>query len=709
MKSIKFFILISLIIASIGCEPIKITTKVKPFEIEPPKEIPATKKLSHNAIVLINDEQRKLYTYNDWNAGVIYEVEFPTGNLLRQVLPLFFEGMFKKVTYSTTIPSTVPPDSLIITPSVNTLNFIKKCCPEFLNINVYTEFRIYDADLIEVAIPLLSYGEAKMTKPGIFAYIDEKDYGNTAYQAIFNSLKKASDEIYEAITNPRAEILKAKQLITKEPSNTKAYKVIANLSLKNKDVAEAMAASQMYVQLAPKDPDGYFILYKCYLSQRKYKDALSQLEQAISLAPQRALFYAKLYEFYTERGKYERAIDTVKRYIEQKPIDHHAPLKLALVYFKMGKYEEVVKISEKALNNLSFSGIGVSIMKNENEYARIKSVETNSPAHRAGLESNYEIIEIDGKSTLEMKLNDIVGKIRGQEGTEIKLKVRKAESGETFSKLIVREKFYTDPVAASYMGIIALSYLELNDKAKGKYFIEEAQKIDPQSYYVKFAKAYLYLKDTQYDKAINELASIKDVDYALLIQAIAQAKMGKYEESLNLYKRILNSKDLLITNRVRNELFTALYPYLEKIESRAIEYEKAGKYGQALREYARLLEISDSDKAQWIRSRVARVISQNSSIVELKDEGRKYFLHAEVLFTNSKFEEAIEELDKASKIQPFNPQIYFNKAILYEKISDYAKAVENMDIYLQLNPHAPNAQAIRDQIYKWRFILEKES
>lgn len=705
MKFIKLLLFIPFIIALIGCEPIRITTKVAPFEVEPPKESPVVKKLPNEAIVLVDDN--KTYSATKYTADVIHTVEFPAGNLLKQALPLYFDRMFSKTKYEKNLSSLIPANGLLIHATVDNINFSEECCYQ-LEVNAKTKFVMYDSDLIEVALPVFGVGSGKFSKSGLFSTINEKDYGTTAYQAIFHSVKNAVDAIYEAVNNPKAQISEAKQLINKDPSNIFAYKVVANLSLKTNDIPEALAASQMIVQLAPKESDGYLLLYKSYLAQRKYKDAIAQLEQAVSLAPKSAILLMKLHDFYTERGKYEKAIEAVKKYIEQRPDDQYAPLRLGLLYFKLGKYDEAIRISEKAINGLSFSGIGASITKNENEYAQIKSIEPNSPAQKAGLQSNYEIIEINGKSTLEMKLQEIIQNLRGQEGTEVKLKVRKPGSDETFTIILIREKFYINPVVASYMSLIAISSIEINDKVNAKKYIDEAERISPQDDYLKLAKSALYLKDNQYEKSIGEVLSLKDSDYAKFLQSIAYAKLGKYEESLNIYKKLIKSKSLLITNRKKEELFSALSPYLEKIENKAIEHERAGKYVQALTEYARLLEISGIEKAQWIRSKVARIISQNPSLTELKDNARKHFLNAEVLFTKEKFEEAIEELDKASQLQPFNPQIYFNKAIIYEKLSDYAKAIENMEVFLQLNPGAPNAQTIKDQIYKWRFMLEKE-
>lgn len=704
MRLFRLLVFIPFIFALISCGPIEITTKVAPFEVEPPKETLQFKKLPNEAVILIDDSQ--IYSATHYSADVIHTVEFPAGSLLRQALPVYFDKMFQKTKYEKALSSLVPSNAFVIHTRVSNMNFTQDCCmPLVLDVKATTEFTIYDNDILPVSLPILSTGSGKLSKPGLFATINEKEYGQTAYQAIVEAVKTGVDLIYNTVTNPKAQVSEAKAIINKDPTNIQAFKLIANLSLKNNDLAEALAASQMITQLDPKDTDGYLLLYKCYLAQRKYKDALAQLEHAVSLAPKSAFLLMKIYDFYIERGQYQKAAQAVKKYIEQRPDDYYAPLRVALLSFRSGQYDEAIKLSEKMINNLSFSGIGAGITKNEDEYPKIKSVTVNSPAQKAGIEVNDEIIEIDEKPALEMKLNEIIQKLKGQEGSQLTLTIRKPQTGETVKKALVREKFYTSTVAASYLSLIGLSLIEKSDKTNAEKYIEEAQKVSP---FVKLAKASLYLKQMQYDKALNEAKSIKDSDYALLIQSIAYAKLGNYEESLKQYKKISKSNDLLITDKAKNELIVAVSPYLEKIENRALEYERVADYKKALKEYASLIEISNPDKAQWIRGRVARIIASNPSLVELVDESRKHFLNAEVLFTNNKFDEALKELELAEKIQPFNPQIYFNKALLYEKLSDYAKAIEQMEIYLQLSPDAPNAQMIKDQIYKWRFILEKE-
>lgn len=704
MKLLKLTCLILIFSLVFGCEPIRQSFKVKPFDIEPPKENLTVKNFPYEAIVLIDEDKTKISEYHDFEAGVIYEVDFPTGHLLRQALPVLFDKKFKKVTYSKILPITLPENALIVTTNVDTLNFTEKV--NFLSINVYTAFRLYDRDLLEIAIPWLSRGESKLKKPGLFSFIDERDYGITAYQAIYDSLKNASSEIDEIINNSQMSLMKAKQIINKEPSNTTAYKVIANLSLKNGDIAEALAASQMIVQLEPNNQDGHFLLYRAYSAQKKYKEALKSLEKAIALAPKDRRLMPELSNFHLRRGNIDKAKSVINEYLRNNPDDLNASLKLALLYFYEGNYDQAITTSKNALEKLSISGIGITIEKKEDQLAKVKKVLSNSPAEKAGVKPDYQIVEIDGQKTDSMAIDDIVGKLRGQAGTEVKIKLKPPDKEHTQTIELIREKFYADRTASSFLSVIAMSYLEKNQTEKALELIKEAEKISPQDSLLKVARASLYLKEGQYSKTLEEAASVKSNDFALIIQSIALAKLKRPEESINIYGKVKDSP--IISEKKREEFLSALRPYIEQIETKAAEYERGGIIALALKEYGKIVNILNPEKSRSIRSRIGRIISNSPELVELRDEARKHFLQAEVLFTNGQFEEALRELDATLHFQPFNPQVYFNRAVIYEKISDYAKAIENLEIYLQLNPNDPKAQTLRDQIHKWRFILERE-
>lgn len=710
MKALPFILFIFLLSLLFGCEPIKISKKIEPFKIEPPQDFPDFKKLPYEAVIYVDDTKISRATHTDYKAGVTYEVEFPTGNILKQVVPFYLDPLFIRTRYDKNFSSLSQGNQIGLYTSVDNISFeLKTGVPQVLEIYVRTLFLLYDSDLNEIALPIYSSGTGKTTKPGLFANMDNKDFGQTAYQAILNSVKNSVDLISDAITKPGFQISEAKKQINKDPSNAQLYKILANLSLKNNDTPEALAAAQMYVQLNPKDPKGYLLLYKCYMLQRRYKEALNQLEQAIALAPKDVTAYMKLAEYYGRRGKYEKVVGVIRKYLEQRPDDYNAYFQLALINFKLGKYEEVLQLSEMALKRLSMVGIGIGFSKSPGGYAKINYVVPYSPADRAGLKVNYEILEVNGNSTLQWKQNDLLVALKKEEGTEIKLTVRDPSTNETLRLPVGFQKFYSSPeLASGYLGLMALSNLELNNPNRAKSYLDETEKVLPQkNYYVNLARATLYMREGQFEKALREVQEEKSA-YAMLIKASVYARTGRFEEASELYRKILKSSDLLISPSSLKNLRVALNPYFEKLEKRAIEYERAKLYEGALKEYHLLMEISTPEEAEAYRSRVARIISQVPSLMELRGEARKYLLQAEVLFNQNKFEEALLDLDKALSHQPFNPQLYFNKALICEKLSNLEEAIQNMEIYLQLYPQAPNAQIVRDQIYKWRFLLEKE-
>ncbi|MCK7478680.1 MAG: PDZ domain-containing protein [Candidatus Moduliflexus flocculans] len=49
----------------------------------------------------------------------------------------------------------------------------------------------------------------------------------------------------------------------------------------------------------------------------------------------------------------------------------------------------------------------------------------DTPAQKAGLQANDEILEIDGVSAKEMSVKDAADKIRGPQGTSVKLLIKR--------------------------------------------------------------------------------------------------------------------------------------------------------------------------------------------------------------------------------------------------------------------------------------------
>lgn len=91
----------------------------------------------------------------------------------------------------------------------------------------------------------------------------------------------------------------------------------------------------------------------------------------------------------------------------------------------------------------SFEGIGAEVMK-EGEFVRIISPITGSPAEGSGLLPNDYIVEVDGESVADLSINEAVDLIRGPEGSEVQLLIRRGE--DEFNVTLTRDSIPLESV-----------------------------------------------------------------------------------------------------------------------------------------------------------------------------------------------------------------------------------------------------------------------
>lgn len=214
------------------------------------------------------------------------------------------------------------------------------------------------------------------------------------------------------------------------------------------------------------------------------------------------------------------------------------------IYSEYFTADEMAEYSADTLGE--YLGIGVYITKNtETNQIVIYGTIKDSPAEKAGLQTNDILIEVDGKKVNGDNYSDITTKIKGKEGTKVKLKVQRGEEEKEFE--ITRKKVEIINVSSQML-----------DKGIGYIYISsfDGTKLNEQ-----FEKEYNSLKDQGattlivdvrnngggiVDEALEIADLFTEKDTTLLIE---KNKDGNEDVTKAKKDKTINMKTVLLVNQ----------------------------------------------------------------------------------------------------------------------------------------------------------------
>src|SRR5690625_705397 len=108
--------------------------------------------------------------------------------------------------------------------------------------------------------------------------------------------------------------------------------------------------------------------------------------------------------------------------------------------------EEVMEKFNEQIQS-SFQGIGAEVSMVDGKVTIVAPIK-DSPAEKAGLRPNDQILEVDDETLEGLDLNEAVEKIRGEKGSEVVLLVQRTGASKPFEVTIVRDDIPIETVEA---------------------------------------------------------------------------------------------------------------------------------------------------------------------------------------------------------------------------------------------------------------------
>ena len=128
----------------------------------------------------------------------------------------------------------------------------------------------------------------------------------------------------------------------------------------------------------------------------------------------------------------------------------------------------------------SLSGIGVEIVEDEGEILIIRVIE-GTPAHYAGLLPGDHIVEVGGKSTSGMSINETARLLRGPSGTAVEVVIQRAGERDLSQVTLTRAQIEMDTVFARFLEK-GIGYLQITsfDQSTGVDFKTALRSLEKQ-------------------------------------------------------------------------------------------------------------------------------------------------------------------------------------------------------------------------------------
>ena len=175
------------------------------------------------------------------------------------------------------------------------------------------------------------------------------------------------------------------------------------------------------------------------------------------------------------QGKLEELIRYIEaRYVDE--VDKEELVKEAIdnILYQLDPHSSYISADQlKEVNQQlegHFDGIGVEFIVVDDTIMIVKTLE-DGPAAKAGLLPGDKIVEIEDSLTIGDNINheEVLSKLKGEKGTEVKVGIRRSGSNELLHFTIVRDEIVVKSVEVAYMLDDQTGFIKINRFSANTY------------------------------------------------------------------------------------------------------------------------------------------------------------------------------------------------------------------------------------------------
>ncbi|MCJ7487009.1 MAG: tetratricopeptide repeat protein, partial [Candidatus Aminicenantes bacterium] len=251
-----------------------------------------------------------------------------------------------------------------------------------------------------------------------------------------------------------------------DPMNGLHYSGLALVHVELKQYDDALAAAKRGVELAANSQASYANLGDVHAARKEYDQAIDAYRKAVEVAPlqladyktkygkylpQRALdlaleetniasagFYVKSSRMSVAKGDYASAVEAIDKAAALAPNNSGIySYQLGTIHAQTGKFDEAIASLDKAIGLVAPVRIGAYIVIEKDQPILREPIE--GPAKEAGLKAGDRLIMIGGQSTKGWDINKTSQNLRGEENTQVVLKIQRQGEAKPFERTITRK------------------------------------------------------------------------------------------------------------------------------------------------------------------------------------------------------------------------------------------------------------------------------